>query len=60
MNPRRRRIAKRRRRDRREREALTLYYATLYDGPLFDLGIEDDDDDHDLWAITFTDPTVST
>ena len=36
-----------------------MYYATLYDGPLFDLGIEDDDD-HELWAITFADPSVST
>jgi len=38
-----------------------LYYALLYDEPLFDPGIEpDEDDEHGLWAITFADPTVST
>ena len=54
VNPRRRRIGKRRRRERREREALSLYYAMLYEEPLFDPGVEpDEDDDHGLWAITF-------
>lgn len=61
MNARRRRIAKRRRRDRRdharwEREGVYL------DEPMFDFGmmdyLDEAEDDATLWAITF-DPTVS-
>jgi hypothetical protein len=56
VNARRRRIAKRRRRERREREALTLYYETLcFEEPMldFDMVDETEDDDHELWCITF-------
>jgi hypothetical protein len=57
VNARRRRIAKHRRRERREREALALYYETLSDEPLFDFDmVDDDDDDYGLFAITFGDP----
>jgi len=37
---------------------LALYYAMLYDEPLFDPGIEPEDDDHELWAITFGEPAA--
>jgi hypothetical protein len=38
-----------------------MYYQLLYGEPLLDPGVEsDEDDDHELWCITFGEPTVST